>query len=127
MDIQWFPGHMAKAGKLIKGSIKLADVIVEVADARVPGSSLNPDMKKLIGEKKRLIVLNKCDLADPSVNRLWIRHFDQKGEKAFLTDSVTGQGIEEVLRYAKEMTKIKEHAEKEKGRVHRPSRIMVVG
>ena len=75
-QIQWFPGHMAKTRRLISENLKYTDIVIELRDARIPYSSKNPEIEKLIGDKPRLILLNKASLADPAINREWIKHFD---------------------------------------------------
>lgn len=75
--IHWYPGHIAKAEKKLKELINLVDVVIEVLDARIPDSSVYPDIKKLLGEKPRLIVLNKADLADENALKQWIKHYQE--------------------------------------------------
>ncbi|MEG1996593.1 MAG: ribosome biogenesis GTPase YlqF, partial [Oscillospiraceae bacterium] len=74
-SIQWFPGHMAKTRKLITDRLKLVDVVLEITDARVPMSSRNPELHKWLGEKPRIILLNKCDNADPNITRQWLDYY----------------------------------------------------
>ena len=75
VDIQWFPGHMAKTRRLMKENLPLVDVVVEITDARVPFSSRNPEMKSLVGSKPRVVILNKCDTADEAITQDWIEHY----------------------------------------------------
>ena len=127
MNINWYPGHMAKTKKQIIEDLKLIDVVVELLDARIPLSSQNPDIAKMIGDKKRVVVLNKCDLADSIENDKWINHFRKQGIPAVLTDANSGQGIANVV---KEIEKIMEEDLKkqvEKGRVGKRIRVMIMG
>ena len=98
--INWFPGHMVKAKKEIKDNLKLVDVVIEIVDARIPRSSRNPDFDELISNKPRVIGLNKFDLADPNVNKLWIDYYKEQGVPAVLINSITGVGIKEILNKA---------------------------
>ena len=97
-NINWYPGHMKKTRELIRDSLKLVDAVIEVVDARIPRSSRNPVIDELTGSKPRLIVLNKCDLADRNENARWISRFESEGKKAFATDSMHGTGIKELVR-----------------------------
>ena len=97
LNINWFPGHMVKAKKEIKENLKLIDVVIEIVDARIPRSSRNPDFDELIGNKPRIIALNKFDLADPKVNKEWISYYKGKGIDAVLINSITGVGIKDLL------------------------------
>ena len=97
-NINWYPGHMAKTRKQIQEDLKLVDIVVELLDARIPISSQNPDIANITKGKKKLVVLNKCDLADEKENKEWIKFFENKGIPAVLTDSNSGKGIEECIR-----------------------------
>ena len=79
MNVQWYPGHMTKAKRMMEENRKLMDLIIELVDARIPLSSRNPDIESLGGQKARLILLNKMDLADPSANEKWMKYFKEKG------------------------------------------------
>jgi len=127
MNINWFPGHMVVAKKQIKESLGLVDVVIEIIDARIPISSRNPDFDDLVGNKPRVIALNKSDLADPVMNKKWIDHFKKQGIKAILMNSITGVGIKEVLKSANELMKEKLEKEAAKGRVGRSVRAAVMG
>lgn len=87
MNIQWYPGHMTKARRNMERDVKLVDLVIELRDARAPYSTENPDIKKLSGGKKRLILLNKADLADPAVTKLWIEHYKKLGIEALSLDA----------------------------------------
>lgn len=125
--INWFPGHMAKTRKQIAEDLKLVDIVVEILDARIPISSQNPDIKQITQNKKKIIVLNKYDLADEKENQKWIEYFNKKGHKAILVDALSGKGINETIRLIqKEMEEdLKKIADK--GRIGRKIRVMIVG
>lgn len=126
-SINWYPGHMAKTKKQMKEDLKLIDIVVELLDSRIPISSQNPDIAEITNGKKKIIVLNKCDLSDENQNRLWVEYFKQKGIPALLTDANTGRGINEVTRTIEKIMEedLKKHTEK--GRVGRKIRVMVLG
>ena len=127
MNINWFPGHMAKTRKQIAEDLKLVDIVVEILDARIPISSQNPDIKQITQNKKKVIVLNKYDLADEKENQKWLEYFNKKDQKAILVDALTGKGINETIRLIqKEMEEdLKKIADK--GRIGRKIRVMIVG
>ena len=127
MNINWFPGHMAKTRKQITEDLKLVDVIIEILDARIPLSSQNPDIKQITQNKKKVIVLNKCDLSDENENKKWMEYFIKQGHKVVLADSNTGKGINEVIKQtqlimADELKKLAE-----KGRIGKKIKVMIVG
>ena len=114
-NINWFPGHMAKTRKQITEDLKLVDVVIEILDARIPISSQNPEIQKIIQNKKKVIVLNKSDLSDENENRKWMEYFIKQGNRAVLVDSNTGKGINDVIKQiqltmADEMKKLSEKA-----------------
>lgn len=127
ININWFPGHMAKTRKQIAEDLKLVDIVVEILDARIPISSQNPDIKQITQNKKKIIVLNKYDLADEKENQKWVEYFNKKDQKAILVDALTGKGINETIRLIqKEMEEdLKKIADK--GRIGRKIRVMIVG
>jgi len=96
-QIQWFPGHMAKTRRLIAANLKLVDAVVEIVDARTPLSSRNPEMDSMTRNKPRLIILNKCDLADEKATQKWIGYFRSKGSEALAVDCKSGKGLKNVL------------------------------
>lgn len=127
MNINWYPGHMAKTKKQIIEDLKLIDVVIELLDARIPIASQNPDLKEIVGNKKKIIVLNKCDLADERENKKWVTYFEKEGVKAVLTDANSGYGIQEVTRQIENIMKEDLQKEALKGRVGRPIRVMILG
>ena len=126
-NINWYPGHMAKTKRQIIEDLKIIDVVVELLDSRIPISSRNPDIKEITKNKKKIIVLNKCDLSDEKENDRWLQYFKSKGISAVLTDSNTGKGINNFI---KEVENIMEDEQKllaEKGRTGRKTRLMILG
>ena len=97
-SINWYPGHMAKTKREITEDLKLIDVVVELLDSRIPMSSQNPDIAELTKGKKKIIVLNKADLADNMQNEAWKKHFNSNGQVCILTDSNLGKGIKDVTK-----------------------------
>lgn len=126
-NINWFPGHMVKAKKEIKDNLSLVDVVIEIMDARIPRSSRNPDFDELVGNKPRVIGLNKSDLSDPDVNKLWIEFYKKQGIPVVLINSVTGSGIKELLTKAASLVKDKIDRMSDKGRIGRGVRVAVIG
>ncbi len=126
-NINWFPGHMVKAKREIKENLKLVDVVIEIVDARIPRSSRNPDFEELIGSKPRIIALNKFDLADPKINKEWIKYYNENNIEAVLINSITGVGIKELLARAANLVKDKLDRSTERGRIGRSVRVAVLG
>ena len=93
MNIQWFPGHMTKTRRVMKESLKLVDIVCELLDARIPRASRNPDIDRLAGDKPRLIILNRIDLADPAITARWKRYYEAKGFSVLETDAKSGKGV----------------------------------
>ena len=127
VDIQWFPGHMAKTRRLMKDNLPLVDVVVEITDARVPASSRNPEMKNLVGGKPRVVVLNKCDMADEALTAEWIEYYRANGVKAIAMDCRSGKGLNKLVPTVKEVMKKELEKRAAKGMEGKPIRIMVVG
>ena len=127
MDIQWYPGHMAKARRKIKEELKLVDIVVELIDARIPISSRNPDIDDIVGDKKRIIVLNKSDLADPNINMEWKKYFEKNGISSILVNSIQGTGIKEIFAVSKELMKDEIEKLKKKGLLNKTIRALVIG
>ncbi|WP_432665125.1 ribosome biogenesis GTPase YlqF [Wukongibacter baidiensis] len=127
MIINWYPGHMKKTKELIQKNLKLVDVVVELLDARIPISSKNPDVDNLIGNKPKIIALNKSDLSDPKLLKEWISYYGDLGIKAIPINSLTGEGISNLINSVKVTVKDKIDAMKSKGRKVRPIRVMIVG
>jgi len=127
MSINWYPGHMKKTKELIEANLKLVDVVIELLDARIPISSRNPQFDQLIGHKKRVVALNKYDLADPVRTKRWIQYYADLGIKAIPINSLNGDGVSTLIDEAKgACTDVLEKAQRQ-GRMMRPIRAMIVG
>jgi len=127
MNINWFPGHMAKTRKQITDDLKLVDVVIEILDARIPLSSQNPEIKNIIQNKKKIIILNKSDLSDEIDNKKWVEYFIKQGYKTVLVDSNMGKGINEVIKQTHLVMADDLKRLAEKGRTGRKIRVMIVG
>lgn len=127
MQLQWYPGHMAKAKRMMEENIKLIDVIIELVDARIPLSSKNPDIDTLASNKSRVLLLNKYDMADPKYNELWKKYFEDKGYYTALINSKNGQGIKQIKDIVYKACEAKIERDRRRGIMNRPVRAMVVG
>lgn len=126
-DIQWFPGHMAKARRKIAESLKLCDAVAEIVDSRIPVSSRNPELAGIIAGKPLILILNKCDMADEKATESWIKHYASLGITAVALDCRSGKGIERFKTTVKTLLKDKLDRYREKGMVGKTLKIMVVG
>lgn len=126
-NINWYPGHMAKTKRQIIEDLKLIDVVIELLDARIPLSSRNPDIDKIVENKKRIIALNKSDLADEEQNKKWVQYFKNKNLPAVIIDSNSGKGIDNCLKLI--VNEMKDELEKasSKGRIGKNIRVMIIG
>ncbi|MBQ6543951.1 MAG: ribosome biogenesis GTPase YlqF [Clostridia bacterium] len=127
MIVQWFPGHMAKTRRLIKESLPLVDAVCEIVDARLPESSRNPEIDEIVGGKPRIILLNKCDLADDNATAERIRLFASKGVTALPVDCRSGKGLQKFQSAVREVLKDKIQANIDRGMGGKTLRVMVVG
>lgn len=127
MELQWFPGHMAKTRRLISDNLKLVDIVIELVDARLPLSSRNPEIDAIVGKKPRIVVLNKCDIADPDANNLWIEYFKSKGISAFLADCRSGYGFSALSPAIDSTLKDKFERDKARGIQRHSVKMMIVG
>lgn len=127
MNIQWFPGHMAKTRRLISENLKLVDIVVELKDARIPYSSTNPVLDEILGSKPRVIALNKSDMANRDNLNEWISYYKSKGIKAVAIDSIKGTGINTLKDEIKNILSEKTKRDAEKGIKNRDPKMMVVG
>lgn len=118
---------MAKARKKITEELKLVDIVIELLDARIPLSSRNPDVDAIVGNKKRMVVLNKSDLADEEINKLWKDYFIQKGITAIFVNSLKGSGLKDVLLESRRMMKDDLDRLRKKGLIHKTIRALVIG
>ena len=126
-NIQWFPGHMTKTKRQIQASLKLVDAVAEIIDARIPESSRNPDLDSIIQNKPRVVLLYKCDMADPSSTQKWINYFKNNGIVAIPIDCKTGRGINKFVSSVNEVLKEKIEKQKAKGLLNPTVRVMIVG
>lgn len=126
-NIQWFPGHMTKTKRQITASLKLVDAVAEIIDARIPVSSSNPDLAQLVGSKPRVVLLNKCDMADPNATAKWIDYYKSKNITAIAVDCKSGKGLNRFIPAVKEVLADRIAVWKNKGMVNRSIRVMVVG
>ena len=127
VPISWFPGHMAKTRRQITEDLKMIDVVVEILDARIPNSSQNPDIRQITQNKKKIIILNKYDLADNAKTEKWIEYFNKKERKVVLADSLTGKGVNETTRQIQKIMEDEMQKMADKGRIGRKIRTMIVG
>lgn len=126
-SLQWYPGHMRKAERLVKENLKLVDVVVELLDARIPLSSANPVLREIVGDKPRVIVLNKADLADEAATRAWVKSFAAEGIAAVPVDSVKGRGVKELVQAITKCAKPKTDKLVQHGAKARAARCMILG
>lgn len=127
LNIQWYPGHMTKARRMIEENIALVDAVCEVLDARIPSASSNPDIALLSKNKPRLVVLNRCDLADPAVTAVWRSHLEEPGLAVLETDARSGRGVNAFAPAVRRLLADKLRSYEEKGQVGRSLRIMILG
>lgn len=127
MNINWYPGHMKKTRELLKEQLKLVDVVFELLDSRIPLSSKNPDIDKIIGNKPKIVILNKVDLADKHITDQWIEYYREKNIFCIPVNSITGQGLRQLIEKAEKSVEEKMQKLADKGRRQRAIRVMVVG
>lgn len=127
MNIQWFPGHMTKAQRMIEDNLAMVDAVCEILDARIPYSSRNPDIDRLAGDKPRLVILNRVDLADPQMTARWRKYFESRGLAILETDAKSGKGVGSFAPAVRRLLKDKLAAYEAKGQVGRPLRVMILG
>lgn len=125
--IQWFPGHMAKAFRLMRENLKLVDVVFELVDARIPESSRNPEVDKLIGSKPRLLIMTKADLADPEQTRAWKQHFEAQGHTVLVLDTRDPRTPQLVTKAARRAVEAKKAAQLARGIQDQPIRALIAG
>ena len=127
ININWYPGHMVKTKRQIIEDLKLIDIVVEILDARIPISSRNPDIEQYIKSKKRLVVLNKFDLADAAENQKWVKFYENQGIEAVLVNSNSGDGIDNAIKKIEKINKDNQKKFENKGRIGKAIRVMVLG
>lgn len=127
VSISWYPGHMVKTKRQIQEDLKLIDVVIEILDARIPKSSQNPDIKEIVKDKKKIIALNKSDLANEKQTKRWTSYFEKQGIKAVAINANTGIGIEELIKQVKKSMEGTLAKQAEKGRTGKTIRVLVLG
>ena len=127
LNLQWFPGHMTKAQRMIESNMKLVDAVCEIIDARIPFSSRNPDIDRLCASKPRLLVMNRADQADPEVSALWRSFWKEQGIGVMETDAKSGKGVNAFQNAVRTLLKDKLAEYAAKGQGTRPLRLMVLG
>ena len=127
MNIQWFPGHMTKAQRMIEENLKLVDAVCELLDARIPNASRNPDIDRLAAWKPRLVILNRVDLADPQITERWRKFFEAQGLAVLETDARSGKGVNSFVPAIRRLLADKLKQYEAKGQAGRPLRVMILG
>jgi len=127
VNINWYPGHMKKTKESIRKSLTLVDLVYEVVDARVPRSSRNPEVDNILGDKPRLIIMNKSDLSNESDNKIWQSYFEEMGISSIIVDSITNRGIDNIINVSYKLIEEKIQRLKSKGIKNRPIRAMIIG
>ena len=127
MNIQWVPGHMTKAQRMIEENLSMVDAVCEILDARIPYSSRNPDIDRLAGDKPRLVILNRVDLADPQMTARWRKYFESRGLAILEADAKSGKGVGSFAPAVRRLLKDKLAAYEAKGQAGRPLRVMILG
>lgn len=127
MNINWYPGHMKKTIESLEKNISMVDIVYELIDARVPYSSQNPVVDRIVKDKPRITILNKSDLANTRDNKLWKEYFEDKGISTVFMNSISGKGIDELIKMSLEKTKEKRDRYIEKGVINKPIRVMILG
>ncbi len=127
MEIQWYPGHMTSARRMMEENIKLIDIVIELVDARVPNAARNPDIDKLAKGKFRLLILNKADLADPNATKLWKEYYEKQGFAVLVMDSRTRKDVSIVGKTVQNVCREKIERDRRRGIVGRPVKAMIAG
>ena len=127
MNIQWFPGHMTKTQRMMEENIKLIDIVIEIVDARLPLSSRNPKIDDIVGNKPRLLLLNKCDIADSAITSAWEKYFISRGVPVMVVSSTGNKKLNAVFDRCREILSDKIEKQKEKGITNRAIKVIVVG
>ena len=127
MNIQWFPGHMTRAQRMIEENLRLVDAVCEILDARIPASSRNPDIDRLANGRPRLVILNRCDLADPEATGRWRRWYQERGIAVLETDARSGRGVGGFVPAVRELLRDKLEGYAARGQSGRALRVMILG
>ena len=127
VHISWYPGHMAKTKKEIINSMQLIDIVIEILDSRIPISSRNPDIQAITKNKKKIILLNKIDLANENQTLKWKEYFSKEADCCLLTDSNSGKGVNQVLKKIEELMEEDKKKAALRGRLNKTTRVMILG
>lgn len=127
LNINWYPGHMKKTKESIQKNLSLVDIVYEVIDARIPFSSQNPDIDNIVGNKPRIIIMNKSDLADEGANKKWQLYFGRKGISTVVVDCLKNKGLDEIVNMSYKLTEEKRMALEKRGVINKPIRAMIIG
>lgn len=127
MNIQWYPGHMTRTRRKMEEDLKLVDAVCEILDARIPISSRNPDIASICGNKPRMVILNRTDLADPNATSQWANYFKNQGFAVVCTDCRSRRGIDKFVPAVRELLAEKLRRYAERGFVSKPLKLMIVG
>lgn len=127
MNIQWYPGHMAKTKRKIQEDLKIIDIVIELLDARVPISSKNPQIDTIIKNKQKIILLNKSDLSDPHVNKQWGKYYKENNQDYIFANSINGNGIKDLINTIEHKMKPIIEKDKKRGRINRQIKCMILG
>lgn len=127
MNIQWFPGHMAKARRQVVEKLKMIDLVIELLDARLPLSSRNPMIDEIVANKPRLVLLNKADLSDTNKTKRWLQYFEQQNQKALAVDAQTGKGVQKIPDLCHQLVAELQEKRLSKGMQPRSVRVLIVG
>src|SRR5690554_1758849 len=127
MNINWYPGHMKKTRESIEKSLTLVDIVFELIDARIPISSRNPIIDDILGNKPRIVILNKSDLASEEGNKVWEEFFLKKNLITVCINALSGKGIDRLIKLSNELYKEKRHGFEKKGIINKPIRVMILG
>ena len=127
LNIQWYPGHMTKARRMIEEHVSMVDAVCEILDARIPRASRNPDIQSIAGEKPRLVILNRSDLADAGVTAEWKTALEREGQPVMVTDAKSGKGINSFSSEVRKILADKISYYESKGQAGRPLRCVILG
>jgi ribosome biogenesis GTPase A len=127
MNINWYPGHMKKTRESIQKNLKMIDIVFELLDARIPYSSQNPVIDSVVGNKPRIVLLNKSDLADTNGNRQWQEHYRSLGISSILINSLSGKGVDDLVVEARRVMDEKRVNNAKRGIINQPIRAMILG
>jgi len=127
MNIQWYPGHMTKAKRMMAENVALVDIIIELLDSRIPRSSQNPEIERLANGKPRIVVLNKTDMSDPVATAEWVAYYKNKGLSAVCVEALSGKGVPQITDEARRIMQPKLDRSHARGRIMRPIRAMIAG